>query len=136
MTSKFLSVAALIVLFTPSWGQATDKSELEAKGLRLATGEEIAAFKVGKVCTATGFDESGKPQSVSTNTYNSDGTAIKVQGNDSRDRKWWMDGSSFCETLYSNDAAWCGAHEVFHILDNRMYGFRDDGSLQFDEVCE
>jgi hypothetical protein len=114
---------------------ASDKSELEAKGLKPATGQDIADFKVGKTCVATPFDESGNPQPVSTNVYRQDGTVSKEQGGDVRERAWRMDGDAFCETLYGNGNEWCGAHEVFHVLDDKMYIFSEDGAVRFIETC-
>ena len=134
-TSKLVILAAA-ALFWLSPTVASERSDLEAKGLKPASGEEIRAFKIGKTCTATGYDEAGKEQSVSTNVYRADGTVTKEQGGNSRERRWRMDGASFCETLFSNDKEWCGAHEVFQKLDDRMYGFRKDGRVQFIEVCQ
>jgi len=130
-----LAVLSALLSLSISSAAASDKSDLEAKGLKPASGEEIRTLKVGKTCVATGFDEAGKEQMTSTNSYREDGTAIKVQGSDSRQRRWWMDGTRYCETLYANDQEWCGAHEVFHKLDDQLYIFRDNGKIQFIEVC-
>lgn len=119
---------------------ASDKSDLEMKGLTSLTGEEIAEIFVGRTCPVKQFDAAGKLESNGENVYKKDGTVIKaftkVGGSpDTRNRKWWMDGSSFCETLYRTDKPWCDGHKSYFRLEDKLYLFRKDGSIWFELTC-
>jgi len=96
---------------------------------------------VGKTCNSTVFNKDGDIVSNGTNIYSVDGTVTKTNAKvgeapETRNRKWWMDGSKFCETLYGNDEPWCGAHEVFYRLDDKLYGFDKTGWTKFEIVCQ
>ena len=119
---------------------ASEKSDLEKKGLASLTGEEIANIYVGKTCSYKTFDAAGELIGNGENVYKEDGTIIKtltkVGGSpDTRNRKWWMDGSSFCETLYRTDEPWCDAHKSFFRLEDKLYMFHKNGAIWFELTC-
>ena len=124
---------------------ASQRTDLEKQGLKSVTGKEVAEFYVGKTCTTKGFDEAGKvkfdgSKTGSKNIYKRDGTLIKtktIDGSpDTRNRKWWMDGSSFCETMYDNDKPWCGAHKAISRLGDKFLFFSKKGAITFEVTCK
>ena len=119
---------------------ASDKSDLELKGLASLTGKEIAEIYVRNTCSYKKFDGAGKFIGDGKNVYKKDGMLIKtyteVGGSpDTRNRKWWMDGSSFCETLFENDKPWCAAHENWFRLENKLYLFTKEEAIRFEMTC-
>ena len=118
---------------------ASQRSDLEKKGLASVTGKELAEVYVGKTCRSKAFDGAGKVKSTSKNVYKKDGTVIKTSTRsgspETRNRKWWMDGSRFCETLFDNDKPYCKGNEIFFRLKNKLYYFTKKGAIKGEITC-
>lgn len=135
--SVLLFLSICVCALAPLQVLASDKADLEARGLKKVSGADILGIRSEKKCTTISYDDQGKTLAESINVYHSDGVVLKTQGAEERKRSWSMEGEAYCETLFSSaDKKWCGAHKIYHLLDGKLYAFHKNGEMQFEESCE
>ena len=131
--------AGLLISAQPAF--ASQKSDLQKQALKKMNNKDIAALYVGgRTCRGDAFNDKGKKTSSFKNVYKKDGLLIKTvkrvgKSADRRERKWWMDGNKFCETLYKSNKPWCDHTKIFYQAKNTVYSFHKNGNMQFKFKC-
>jgi len=112
---------------------AEDKSSLVKKGAKPLSGSEKAQLFPRKTFKGTSYDPAGKKTGTWSLTYAKDGTkTVKVAGR-TITRKWWIDGSKFCEQLASSGKTTC--QDGPYNLASKCYTFHSNGTIQYEMNC-
>ncbi|WP_436640101.1 hypothetical protein [Microbaculum sp. FT89] len=112
---------------------AEDQSSLVKKGAKPLTGPEKAQLFPGKTMKGTSYDQAGKKVATWSVTYTKGGQKILKLGGKTIERKWWVDGSKFCEQLANSGKTTCenGPYK----LASKCYTFHSNGSIQNEMSC-
>lgn len=130
---RYLATSLALACLVATAAHAEDKASLTKQGAKLLSGQELASLVVGKTSKGESFNEKGERVATWTSQYSKDGRKIVSVGGKRYDRKWWMDGGNFCETLVRDGSTSCKPST--YKLGSSCYGFHGNGMVKDKFRC-